>query len=408
MSQLPSIVTTTAKKMAIHYEAMEDLTMMEGAKAGESRRAYDFIRNDLPVMLTIADGKDPSEINLNSRQKALLQLTPADAAKKIEEDASSARRILGWTAPFATGANKDFVLGRDNFTGSLISNFKSHLETQKEPEFTGKGYSNSKEHPLSPVDYDRVLKNEAIGASWPRVGDDVIQVDNSKPHDPTRNPYDAETKKVEEVVFRQDPETVAGRSPYYYTEYRLEGDKDFIKKSDMLDPRGVAQTYGVVAERAGKLYFVEVEGVSGPHEPENMVAREIIGASKEYAGWINSQIKTSGNELAVENPSPDIKWALSIEEKEPIAGEMRHYNVDGPADMAGPIVIDGSSWQSGVGEDEKKWAIAAIERHLEKYEYPSRTIDEVVTKQRGNREVLVNGPQSEMIRYGAMQQNMAR
>jgi len=405
MSHLPPAVIQSAKQMAKHYEAMEDLSMMETAKAGNSRRAFYFIRNDLPLMLDVAQGRNPADReDLNERQKALLDMTPQDAAEKIKSDLSSARRVLGWTAPFATGENKDFVLGRDNFTNSLVDNFKAHLESQKSPEFTGKGYSNSKENPLAPNLYADIMKREAQTPSWPKVGEKVIPVREAS-RDRSQNPYEGEAKKVEEVVFMGHPDATAGQSPYYYQQYRLEGETEFLKRGEMLDPRATRQSFGVVAERAGRLYFVELDKFDNdPHEPQDMVAREVIGMSNGFAEWINGQIKSSENPEAKENPAPDIKWALAMDDKEPIVGEFLHYYVDGPLDKAGPIVIDGSSWQSGTGEDEKKWAIEAIDRHLEKYEYPSRTIDEEVTRQRGNREVLVNAPKFESMRYGLVQQ----
>ena len=124
---------SSAKNLIRQYEEMEDLDMMAHAKAGESRRAHDFIRVDLPIMLDVAEGRNPHErANLSERQAALLELTPGDMADKIDSDMSSARRVLGWVAPFAKDETKDFVLNHDSFgqelRDGLVTHQKAHAE----------------------------------------------------------------------------------------------------------------------------------------------------------------------------------------------------------------------------------------------------------------------------------------
>lgn len=405
---------SSAKNLIRQYEEMEDLDMMANAKAGESRRAHDFIRVDLPIMLDVAEGRDPHERqDLSARQKSLLELTPGDMADKIESDASSARRILGWVAPFAKEETKDFVLGHDSFSQELskglIANQKTHTEADRSA-----GYSNDPEAPLDPEMFSNTSE-QLSRLGYYRPGDSVIAP--PKDREPDEDPYSFPQQKVEEIKLSRVSESSAS----YYESFRLEGESDFRKRSELIDPRGTEHGYGVVAEAAGRLYYVQTESPFGKIEPEKMIAREIVGVEKSMTDRIEYEILESrseslqnglytqedihGPQIAPTNKREVLGFAS--ETKEPIAGEFTYHGTDGANDRYGPIVIEANSWSSGTGQDEREWAQLAIRRHLEKHEFPSVSISEQAEASRQAGSVVRGEPTSETIRHGNQHAAMA-
>jgi len=374
---------TTARSFMGQFERMEDLDMMAHAKAGDSRRAHDFVRVDLPLMIDVFEGRDPSmREDITPRQSALLELAPADMAERINSDMRAARRVIGWSAPHAKDEMKDFVLDRETFSHELRNDFIAKREMQQAPDMNA-GYTNSTEAPLDPEQFLRARDQEAHMGYF-RPGDSAIV--SPKDRDPHIDPYSAESKRIEEVRLSSPGEN----SPYFHAKFRLEGDEHFHARGDLLDPRGTQHTYGVIAESAGRLYFVEIDTPLGPNEPENMVAREVIGVEKTMVDRIERDIRMSDNDRtksgfagldshSEENAIPsvipmDMREILGFTQGDrgPVSGEYTFHPVDGPNDRAGPIVIEANSWASGTDENERLWAGQAIDRHLERYEHPRR------------------------------------
>jgi hypothetical protein len=373
----------TARSFMSQFERMEDLDMMAHAKAGDSRRAHDFVRVDLPLMIDVFEGRDPAmREDITPRQSALLELGPADMAERINSDMRGARRVIGWSAPHAKGEMKDFVLDRETFSHELRNDFIAKREMQQAPDLSA-GYTNSAEAPLDPEQFLRVRSQESHMGYF-RPGDSAII--SPKDHDPHVDPYSAESKRIEEVQLSSPGED----SPYYLAKFRLEGDEHFHDRGELLDPRGTQYTYGVIAESAGRLYFVEIDTPHGPNEPENMVAREVVGIEKSMIDRIERDIRTAesdrsayglveldmaGNEKSIPPVMPmNMREILGLtqDDKGAVSGEYTFHPVDGPNDRAGPIVIEANSWASGTDGNERLWAQQAIDRHLERYEHPRR------------------------------------
>lgn len=380
---------SSARNLIRQYEEMEDLDMMANAKAGESRRAHDFIRVDLPIMIDVAEGRNPSEReNLSQRQKALLEMAPGDVANHINSNMATARRMLGWHAPFAKNETREFILGQETFTHELRNGLFAQRENQQEPDLSA-AYTNSRESPL-PDDMFEAVRNQEATMGYYRPGDAVIVPPRDR--EPDEDPFSFSEKKIEEVQLSR----VSEESASYYSSYRLEGETEFYKRSELLDPRGTQHSYGVIQEAAGRLYYVETESPLAKHEPENMVAREIIGVEKTMIDRISRNIETAQKDMSrssfdelvsVTNASEfgipkDIRESLAMEKKEAIAGEFVFHPVDGPNDRAGPIIIEASSWQSQAGPEEKNWAEQAVRTHLEKYEFPILSVSDQNTKDR--------------------------
>ena len=405
---------SSAKNLIRQYEEMEDLDMMAHAKAGESRRAHDFIRVDLPIMLDVAEGRNPHErANLSERQAALLELTPGDMADKIDSDMSSARRVLGWVAPFAKDETKDFVLNHDSFGQELRDGLVTHQKAHAEADRSA-GYSNDPEAPLDTEMFNNV-REQLARSGYYRPGDSVI----SPPRDrePDEDPYSFPQQKVEEIRLSR----VSENSASFFESFKLEGESDFRKQSELIDPRGTEHGYGVVAEAAGRLYYVQTENPFGKIEPENMIAREIAGVEKSMTDRIEHEILESRNDSLqnglysqedIHGPqiAPTNKrevLGFDSDTKEPIAGEFTYHGTDGANDRHGPIVIEANSWSSGTGQDEREWANLAIRRHLEKHEFPSSSIAEQAEANRQTSFVTRGEPTSETIRHGNQQAAMA-
>ena len=404
-----------AREFIRKFETLEDLDMMAHAKAGDSRRAHDFVRVDLPLMMDMYQGNQPLErTDLSPRQEALLELTPRDMADQISSNMRGAKLVIGWNAPFAKDEMKEFILGRDEFTGDLYDEFIAQQGVRRSPDLSS-GYTNSAENPLDPQTFSKVVAQESH-LGYFRPGDKVIVDD--KDRSPTDDPYSQEAKRIEEVQFSQREEN----SPYYYTQFRREGETEFHNRGDLLDPRGTQHTYGIIAEGAGRLYFVETETPSGRHEPEDMIAREIIGVersmtdrqARDIQANINNkpayelgQFDSNSNEEKAPTSIPqNAREALALDQdnSSAISGEFAFHSVDGPNDKAGPIIIEANSWSAGVGKEEKEWAMAAIERHLEKYEYPWRDMvtEAYETKEKASptQQTIIGEPKVETSRSG--------
>lgn len=404
----------SAKTFIRQYERLEDLDMMANAKAGEARRTHDFVRIDLPLMIDVSEGRDPrARSDLHPRQEALLELSPADMSNRINSDMETARRVLGWNAPFAKDETRDFILGKETFTHELRNDFVAKQEMHRDADRSA-SYVNSPESPLDPEMFEQVRSQEVHGGYY-RPGDSVI----APPRDrqPDEDPFSFSSKKIEEVMLSR----VSQDSPSYYSSYRLEGETDYRKRSELLDPRGTQHSYGVIAEGAGRLYYIETESPFGPVEPENMVAREIAGIEKTMVDRIERDILDDRSDALqnglytqedIHGPQivpKDMRDVLGFDSatREPIAGEFTYHGVDGPNDRTGPIVIEASSWQSGAGEDERGWATKVIRAHLEKYEFPSMSIAEKSAKDRLSGMNTINEPRTETIRHTSQQMAIA-
>ena len=409
-----------AKNFIRQFESLEDLDIMAHAKGGESRRAHDFIRVDLPLMIDVAEGRDPSQReNLSQRQKALLEMSPGDAANHVNSNMETARRVLGWNAPFAKDETKEFILRQETFTHELRNGFFAQRENQQEADLSA-AYTNSPESPLPDDMFEAARKQEATMGYY-RPGDMTIIPPRDR--EPDEDPFSFPERKIEEVQLSR----VSEESASYYSAYRLEGEAEFHKRSELLDPRGTQHTYGVIQETAGRLYYVETESPFSKHEPENMVAREIIGVEKTMIDRIARDIETAQNDVSnssldelvpVAKDSEfgvpkDIRESLALEKGEAIAGEFVFHPVDGPNDRAGPIIIEASSWQSQAGPEEKIWADQAVRRHMEKYEFPKLSIsdqndkDRVSMKSFGEPKVeTVRHSQNQALAAAAMGQGM--
>lgn len=408
----------SAKTFIRQYESLEDLDMMSHAKAGDSRRAHDFVRVDLPLMIDVSEGRDPAaREDLSPRQAALLELAPADMSERINSDMRAARRVIGWSAPHAKDEMKDFVLDRETFSHELRNDFIGKREMQQAPDMSA-GYTNSPEAPIDPDKFIKMRDQEAHMGYF-RPGDKAIVV--QKDQDPTVDPYSAESKKIEEVQL-SSPEK---NSPYYHAKFRLEGEEQFHNRGDLLDPRGTQHTYGVIAESAGRLYFVEIDTAFGPIEPEDMVAREVIGIEKSMIDRIERDVRMSedersmnglieldmdGNEKIVQPIAPmNMREVLGFtrEDRGPVAGEYTLHPVDGPNDGAGPIVIEANSWASGTSPEERVWAEQAIRRHLEKHEFPHMSISEQAHQNKQGSVIDRGEPTVETMRHGNQQAAIA-
>lgn len=403
-----------ARKLINQYEKLEDLDMMANAKAGESRRTHDFVRVDLPLMIDVAEGRDPSEReNLSQRQKALLEMSPGDVANHVNSNMETARRVLGWNAPFAKDETREFILGQETFTHELRNGFFAQRENQQDSDLSA-AYTNNPESPLPDEMFETVRKQE-VTMGYYRPGDSVIVPPMDR--QPDEDPFSFPERKIEEVQLSR----VSEESASYYSAYRLEGEAEFHKRSELLDPRGTQHTYGVIQEAAGRLYYVETESPFSKHEPENMVAREIIGVEKSMIDRIARDIEAAQNDMdrgSLNNLEPvtksaefgvpkDIRESLAIEKKEAIAGEFAFHPVDGPNDRTGPIIIEASSWQSQAGPEEKVWADQAVRKHLEKYEFPTLSISEKTEQERLKSEVKRGEPTIESVGHGNQQAAMA-
>jgi len=362
-----------AKNFIRSFEVVEDLEMMAHAKYGDSRRAHDFVRVDLPLMIEVAEGRDPSKLpDLSSRQKALLELSPADMAERIEADRASAQRVLGWSAPLARDEARDFVTGQDSFTRDLQQGLVADRQSRS-IIVSLDAYTNSKESPLGEDHFSAIVRQEARSGYF-RPGDEAILAGTSG----ASNPFLGEKKRIAEVQLSQ----VGEDSPAYYSRFRFEGERDFHNRGQLLDPRGTQHGYGVIAEADGKLFYVQTESAVGPVEEDKIVAREIVGVEKAWVDRISEEISQDQSDrlqngtystLDLEGPleAPrDMRGVLNMTgtKPDPTAGEFTYHPVDGPTDMRGPIIIEANSWQSRSSDQEESWARQAIRAHLEKYE----------------------------------------
>ena len=404
----------SAKTFIRQFERLEDLDMMANARSGEARRTHDFVRVDLPLMLDVAQGRDPrARTDLDARQKALLELSPADMSDRINSDMETARRVLGWNAPFAKDETKDFILGKETFTHELRNDFVAKQEMHRDADRSA-SYVNSPESPLDPEMFELVRSQEARNGYY-RPGDSVIATPADR--QPDEDPFSFPSKKVEEVMLSR----VSENSATYYSSYRLEGESDYRKKSELLDPRGTQHSYGVIAEGAGRLYYVETESPFGPVEPENMVAREIAGIERTMVDRIEAEIHDDRSD-ALQNglytqedihgpriAPQNMREVLGFDSKtrEPIAGEFTYHGVDGPNEKVGPIVIEANSWGSGTSSEERAWAEQAIRRHLEKHEFPQMSISEQVHQNKQGSMVHRGEPTVETVRHGNQQAAIA-
>lgn len=413
--------TDFARNIIDTFERMEDVDMMAHSKYGESRRAHDYIRVDLPLMIDVAEGRDPNaRQDLSPRQEALLRLSPEDMARKIEEDAGSARRVIGYMAPFTGETTRSFITGYEDHTRQLSKGLVSHKAERERPDHAA-AIVNGVKIPL-PADMFERVRADILKGGGLIPGDMVFLNDANRA--PTENPYMGEKRAVAEImVERATPDSAT-----YFPTYRLEGERDYRKPSELLAAEGMTHGYGVVMEKAGKVYYVELESmVSGPIEEQHMRAREIVGINQRWLDKLDMDIKESNhhttpsqplsldmghmesNPTEIETQTPrNVREYLANEQgKIRTSGEFTMHPVDGPADIVGPVVLDASSWQSGVDPNEGAMAIRVIDAHLARYEYPRMTMREEA-EARVQRDA---GPRSEYERHPqrdpAMQQAMA-
>ena len=119
-------------------EQHEDLDRLAGSRYGEERRAHDFARVDMPLLIDAANGRDPHQReNLSERQAELLKMAPADLAGHLKKNADAARRVFGWSMPHVTNEIREFIRNPDGFPSVLAKPFIAkqirHHDTIEQP-----------------------------------------------------------------------------------------------------------------------------------------------------------------------------------------------------------------------------------------------------------------------------------
>lgn len=376
---------TKAQRIKNIMETFEDIEIMTKLKGGESRRAADYVKEDIPLMIEAAKGGDPNKLpNLSNRQKALLSLGNKDMADAIEKNHKSAKKILGWHAPVLKPDIRAFINDQDGLNNALKEPLlRQQLIKELQPEkIFDKSIVNDHQMPLEEYILEKVKKQISEDHEF-TPGMEVTHQINEK-GEPLNN---AEKSKIELIKVRKVSYIK------YEIGYKLEGEDKYRSRSEIADPRNPESFFGVIMEKDQKMFFVPMQHEDLEKQKElgknQLPARLISGLDIDMIRHENRQIAKDHKEYENDGEAPyhdNLKEKLLDafpEQKEGsiiAAAEVRLRSVDGPEDKIGPVIIQSIPWTITAAEEEAKIAKEAVEKYMQKFEKPYGSIRDEMDK----------------------------
>jgi len=385
-----------AKRVTQTMEAYEDLDIMSKLKGGESRRAADYIRNDMPLMIAAARNEDPALMpDLNDLQKATLSLSARDLKEHIEGNRSAAARTLGWHAPFLKPEMRDFMNARDGMHEALSSPLVEHQSTLERNPPRSFDIINDEKLPVPEEAIEQIRRNAKYDQEF-HPGLSVVTERDER----GRAMPGAESSVIAEMKVQR----LSEESAAYIPSWRLEGEEKFRTSSEIADARGHEHEYGVMMQKAGATFIVPLKG-DGVEDGPEPIARRVIGVDMMMTRQINHDVAKDREERGIQDEPlhvSGLREAVGGDEFEGVgvklkaAGEFRYRNVDGPGDERGPVILESVPWMSSASDEELSIASKSIDKHLQKFEYNNRSLGEEASDLK--KEKAYTGPKTETTR----------